>query len=171
MMRKYCRAVTLSLLISTSVFIACNRSADDAAPETPVSTRVAPQSPTLVEDLLRVKGSYTWRQDLKRYEYSARDRLETIVSAVQRDDAAVMLIDCIDNSMASNSTLEGMPVSVGMICYEALTQLAYYEPTAPNGDVAASWPGYVSPHATPVQMKAAKEAWRRAINEKHLIFQ
>jgi hypothetical protein len=80
------------------------------------------------------------------------------------------LIECLDNPTLSQSTLNGKPVVTGIVCYEALTQLASHEPTDAHGDVAKSWLGEVSPKASLAELKAAKEAWQQVQKEKTYSF-
>jgi hypothetical protein len=58
-----------------------------------------------------------------------------------------------------------------MVCYEALTQLVYYEPTAPSGDVALEWEGYVAPSASAQDLRAAKKAWMQMVEQDAYILQ
>ncbi|MCK7580447.1 MAG: hypothetical protein MZV65_35570 [Chromatiales bacterium] len=118
--------------------------------------------PDLEPTIAAVKGAYTWRSDLKRYEYSEKLKLEEILSAHSPEQAVAVLIECLDDTSTSASTLNGKPVAIGVVCYEALSQLAYHEPTDSSGDVATAWPGIVSPGATPKQMQDAKAAWKKA---------
>lgn len=127
--------------------------------------------PDLKGTIAEVKGVYTWHSDLKRYEYSEKPKLEEILSAHSPEHAVAVLIECLDDRSTSASTLDGKPVAIGVVCYEALSQLAYHEPTDPSGDVATVWPGIVSPGATPKQMQDAKAAWKKAAVLKLLIFQ
>lgn len=121
--------------------------------------------------IAQTKGAYTWRDDLGRYEYSEKVKLEEILSAKPPEYAVGILIECLDDTSASASVLGGKPVPVGIVCYEALTQLVYYEPTDPSGDVAAHWEGILSPDASPNEMRVAKVVWRKAHEAELLIFQ
>ena len=118
-----------------------------------------------------LKGTFQWRPDLGHYEYSEQAALEEILAAGSANRSVDQLVDCLDDTAPSASTLDGKPVALGIVCYEALTQLVYYEPTAPNGDVDAHWSGYLSPRATVQEMRRAKVAWKRAKSAKLLIFQ
>lgn len=129
------------------------------------------EAPGLKQTLSQVKGSYTWRDDLARFQYSQKPRLEEILSTQRREEIVPVLVDCLDDSSPSQSVLDGKPVAVGMVCYEALTQLVYHEPTATGGDIATDWPGNISPRASAENMRAAKEAWRKVVADKSFVFQ
>jgi hypothetical protein len=121
--------------------------------------------------LAEVKGTYVWRGDLKRYHYSEKPRLEKLISAQPREHAVSALVECLDNTSPSRSSLDGKPIALRIVCYEALTQLVYYEPTTLDGDVAANWPGNISPSASPIEMRSAKQAWKEVLEKKAYIFQ
>lgn len=121
--------------------------------------------------IAELKGTYTWRSDLGRYDYSDKTGLEAIYSDHQRKLAVAILVECLDDTSASASVLDGKPIALGIVCYEALTQLVYFEPTEPGGDVAATWPGIITPLASPKEMRDAKAAWKKAEEAKLLIFQ
>lgn len=141
-----------------------------------IQCRTAPESvatsqrSALVQSLAEIKGAYVWRADLTRHDYSEKLQLEAIISAGRRDAMLASLIDCLDDTTASASTVDGKPVAVGLVCYQALSQLAYYEPTARTGDIAESWPGFLTPLASPDAMRAAKTAWKKAADAKLVIF-
>lgn len=127
--------------------------------------------PDLKRALTGLRGTYTWRGDLSRYEYSEKLKVEEILAEHPREHAVTVLIGCLDDTSASASMMADKPVAIGTICYEALTQLVYYEPTDPSGDVAAEWPGFLSPRASPQEMRNAKAAWQQAADANLLIFQ
>ena len=132
------------------------------------STRAAAN---IVQAISRVSGTYQWRTDLGRYEYSEKIRLEELISRAPAEQIAAVLIGCLDAESATASTIDGKPVPLGIVCYEALTQLVYYEPAEPGGDLATHWFGYISPRASPEDMRKAKSAWKKAADERQLVFQ
>ena len=91
--------------------------------------------------------------------------MEKIVAAQPRAGVVPALVNCLDDITPSKSELDGKPVAVGIVCYEALSNLVYYEPTT------ATWAGYITPRATPQQMRAAKAAWTRVVADKAFSFQ
>ncbi len=121
--------------------------------------------------IAEVQGVFAWRDDLGRYDYSEEAKLEEILSTQPPRQAVAALIECLDDNSPSASVVDGKPVPVGIICYEALTQLVYYEPTEPSGDVASDWLGFISPKASEQEMRDAKAAWKRAEEARLLIFQ
>lgn len=131
----------------------------------------ADQQNDIEQALARLAGTYLWRAGLNAYTYSAKAQLENILSAIPPERAVALLIDCLDATSTSASVLDGKPVATGIICYKGLTQIAYHEPTDALGDVAADWPGFISPKASPKDMRNAKAAWTRVLEAKRLIFQ
>ena len=127
-------------------------------------------NPALIEALAAVQGRYHWREDLGRYEYSDKARLEELLAAERRDEIVLVLVECLDDNSPSQSALDANRVPIGIVCYEALTQLVYHEPIEPGGDVAAAWPGHLSPRASPAELRRAKAAWRKVVRDKSYVF-
>ena len=149
----------LVILIGLSLIVACNPQAQPQPGETDSLKRMISQ----------LHGVYTWRGDLDRWDYSAKIELEGILSKIPPESAVGVLIECLDDPSASASVLDNKPVALGIVCYQGLSQLASYEPTDASGDIAASWPGFVSPKASPEDMRSAKAAGRKAQEAKLLI--
>jgi len=136
-----------------------------------VGCRTSPQAPAaprdeLTQSLADVRGTFQWREDLGRYRYSEKPRLEQIVGSRPREATVSRLVDCLDDTSPSQSTLNGKPVATGIICHEALTQMVYHEPTGADGDVANTWPGNISPTATAADLRAAKQAWKKVVESR-----
>jgi hypothetical protein len=162
MMHRHCRRAAFAAAVSLALAVAaCSGDAERAVEQTP-DVRAA---------IASVPGTFTWRADLDRYEYSDRVRLEGSLAAQSREMMVPRLVDCLDDASPSQSRIDGTAVAVGIVCYEALTQLVYYEPTAPSGDVAADWPGNISPTSSPQEMHDAKNAWAKVVDAKAFIFQ
>ncbi|MDH5545421.1 MAG: hypothetical protein OEZ43_07510 [Gammaproteobacteria bacterium] len=121
--------------------------------------------PLLVE-LSQMTGKYLWNPELKRFVYSEKMQIENILSRRNPDELVVVLADCLDDKKPSRSTLGDATVVMGIICYEALSQTAYYEHILPNGDIAPEWAGHMEPNANTSQLEAAKKAWQLVINAK-----
>jgi hypothetical protein len=122
----------------------------------------------LRSSLAQLTGTYEWNDELRRYVFSNAAGIEALVR--EAADATVReLVECLDDEAASKVTLQGRAVPVGVVCYQALTQLVYYEPTGPSGDIAAEWPGHVEPDATAEDLRAAKEAWQQVVEKKAYI--
>lgn len=128
--------------------------------------KTPPAQPSLITALVAVDGKFDWRSDLNRYIFTAPEQIETIVAAATPNIAVPILVDCIDNQAPSHATLNGVAVAVGMVCYQALSQTASHEETAPNGDIASAWAGHIEPTSTIEQRIAAKRAWQIVLKEK-----
>ena len=116
-----------------------------------------------------MKGEYIWNNELKRYIYSEKKLIEKILSTREPELAVNLLVNCIDNITLTNSTLRGKRLAMGVICYEALSQTAYYEHTTQEGDIAKKWSGHILPTATPDELKEAKRAWKKVVDSKSYI--
>ena len=109
----------------------------------------------LKSNLSQIKGEFVWREDLGKYHYSEKLRIEKILSAHSSEKLIAILVDSLDDKSKTKSKVDNEIVSLGIICYEALTQLVYYEPTTMDGDIAQNWPGYISPKSKPDEIQAA----------------
>jgi uncharacterized protein YceK len=125
----------------------------------------AAQSETPRQSAASLTGTYTWRADVNRYQYSDAQGVERILAAYPRDQLLLSMVECLDDATPSKSTFDGNPIAVGAMCYEVLSNLVYYEPTT------ATWPGYVSPKASLQQMRDAKAAWAKVVRSKAFNFQ
>jgi hypothetical protein len=115
--------------------------------------------------LSRVSASYEWNAASKRYRFFDKAALERLVGSA--DDQIVRdLVDCLDDGTPSATLLKRAPVPVGVVCYEALNQIVYYEPTEPSGDIAQRWRGHIDPTATLIQLQEAKRAWTEVLQKK-----
>src|SRR3546814_15058636 len=68
-----------------------------------------------------------------------------------------ILVACIDDPRPARATLDGAPVTLGVVCYQALRLVAYVE--------ATGWPGHIGPLASPAARRAAKRAWQAVLAE------
>ena len=121
--------------------------------------------------LSKIRGTYSWRDDLGRYDYSEKLQIEKVLSTRNSEKSLDALTDCLDDRSETRSRIDNENVPLGIICYEALTQLVYYEPTTANGDIAKKWPGYISPKASMQELRKAKQEWKKVIKTKSYIFQ
>ena len=85
------------------------------------------------------------------------------------DSAVARLVDCMSDTSSAVPTLMGRHVSLGIVCYEVLSHVAYYEayddePEGPNKYRA--WEGDIPPSATHDQLLKAQIAWRSVIRQK-----
>ena len=115
----------------------------------------------LIGDLGDIKGGYRHGSSGQWVFDGARGLFAAI--AGYGDSAVARLTDCLDNPQPSSTTLEGKPVPIGVVCYEALLYTAYAEP---EGSDTGEWPGIVLPTATVEELRAAKAAWQQVVREK-----
>lgn len=124
---------------------------------------------SMLTELRQMKGEYLWNDELKRYIYSEKNQIEEILSTIEPEPAVNVLVNCLDDLTLSNSTLQGKRLAMGVICYEALSQTAYYEPTTQEGDIAKEWSGHILPTTTPDELREAKRAWKQVLDSKSYI--
>ncbi len=124
----------------------------------------------ILTGLAAIEGKFVWRTDLKRYVYSDKVKIENLLSSRNKMLVIQTLTGCLDNALLSKSFLNESNVVLGVICYEALSQTIYHEPILPNGDIAEKWDGYILPNASLNELKAAKRAWSKVIDEKKYSF-
>jgi hypothetical protein len=102
-------------------------------------------------------------------ELSGRARLEEVLSAEPPERLVAALVECLDDPRPSSVTLDGRRVPLGMVCFEGLRQLAYYEPSSADGDIAADWEGHVEPGASIEELRRAKAAWQKVVDARAYI--
>ncbi len=123
----------------------------------------------ILEALTNIDGEFVWNKKLARHIYNEMEAIENAISRKNPDKVVTVLVNCIDDSSPSNSTLNGKHVSLGLVCYQALSQTAYYEPTGNIGDIKKTWPGHILPTASAHEFQEAKRAWLNVINTKSYI--
>ncbi len=121
---------------------------------------------SMLTKLREMKGEYLWNDELKRYIYSEKNLIEKILSIREPELVVNVLVNCLDDLTLTNSTLRGKRLVMGVICQEALSQTAYYEPTTKEGDIAKKWSGHILLTATPDELKEAKRAWTKVVDSK-----
>lgn len=119
----------------------------------------------LAADLGSLEGTFRWDSELRRYVFDNPEGIENIVPNASRA-TIYALANCMDRPERSRVMLNSKPVSMGFLCYTALTTLIYYEPTTRNGDLAGKWAGYPPPSASLSELKAAKKVWLRVIKRR-----
>ena len=125
----------------------------------------------LPEALTNLGGQYVWDDQKKRYHYSDKLRLDTIVTSENRQQVLPVLVACIDDKSLTKTQLNGKFVMLGILCYQALTQIVYYEHASDrSGDIATNWPGHITPVATLDQLRSAKKAWQQVLDNNTFIF-
>lgn len=110
----------------------------------------------LEEALLAFEGRFTWDAARQEYVFSDRPGLAALLEPVREAHLAT-LVACIDDPRPARTLLDGAPVPLGVLCYQAMRLVAYVE--------AADWPGHVGPRATAAERRAAREAWETALAE------
>jgi len=78
------------------------------------------------------------------------------------------LVGCLDDTTPTMVTYRGKNVPLGIMCYEALNSICYYEATDKNGNITA-WEGTVLPGATKADLKTAKRAWKTILKKRTYI--
>src|SRR5262249_30537601 len=95
----------------------------------------------LMMALKNFQGEYERMPNGEGYVFNRKQELEAIVSSGAFDQTIQALVACLDKVTPSKVTLEGKRLPVGVVCYEGLALLIYYEPTTSTGDIALKWPG------------------------------
>jgi len=129
----------------------------------------AAENGEIEKELASLTESYVWAAQKQQYDYRGKKEIEEILARHDPESILPQLAQCIGNLSPSRSTLDGKPVPVGLLCYEALTQLVYYEAVDEEGDLI-SWPGYLSVPASAEQLETAQQAWQKVIQEKTYIY-
>lgn len=114
----------------------------------------------LEEALLAVEGRFEWHAERQDFIFSDRPRLAGLLEP-EPEQWLATLVDCIDDERQAGATLGGAPVNLGVMCYQALRLVAYVE--------AADWAGHIGPQATSAERRAAKQAWRAALDERRYV--
>ncbi|VAX05477.1 hypothetical protein MNBD_GAMMA26-1575 [hydrothermal vent metagenome] len=154
--------------IKTMVNILCLMTAVISLAACTSNTVVEGKIPFL-EKLSKAKGEFVWNAKLTRHIYSKMEVIEKIAAPENPDELVAVLVNCIDDATPSNSILNGKNVSLGVICYQALSQTAYYESTDSTGDIKTLWSGHILPTASSAELQRAKHAWVDVVNSKSYI--
>jgi hypothetical protein len=83
------------------------------------------------------------------------------------DQAVSALVSCLDDIHPAAATVNGRPVYVGVMCYEALRRFVYYEYW--DSDIegySPDWLGYIAPTAGPADLHTAKQMWLVVLRNK-----
>lgn len=124
----------------------------------------------LQTQLATLSGHYVWNSQEKMYVYTNPSGLDEIAQAYDLETLLPQLVSCMDNATPTQSTLNHEAVPLGVLCYQAITLLVYHEEVNEGGDLL-DWPGYIHLPASPADLKAAQEAWRKVISEKNYVVQ
>jgi len=126
---------------------------------------------SIIESLSNIEGKYILNPQTKSYSFNAKAKIEDIINESNQEELINALVENMDNEKKSKSTLNGKVLPIGIICYEALTQIIYFEPTNNEGDISSTWKGHLNPQATSIQMREAKKAWKKVVEMKSFIYQ
>jgi len=110
--------------------------------------------------LLTFEGRFEWHIDRAEFLFSDRPGLGALLEPVD-DKKLAALIACIDDPRPARATLDDEPVTLGVMCYQALRQLAYVEED--------NWPGHIDPLTMPADRTAAKQAWQAALAAHRIV--
>ena len=124
----------------------------------------------LLRALASRKGAFVAGEPGGSWAYTGDVRYLDAIAAFQ-DSAVARLVDCLADMRPAAATVNGRPASVGAMCYEALTHMAYYEAyeDRPDGpDKYADWEGDVTPAATAAERMRAQRAWRAVVRARRV---
>jgi len=113
----------------------------------------------LIERLKTVGGTFTRAGAEHDFRFDGSLEVVRALSAFG-DSAVARLVECMDREEPTTTTLQGRPVPLGAMCFDALRRIAYYEATDAEGDVDADWPGYITVAADREARLRAQAAWK-----------
>ena len=124
---------------------------------------------SLRSQLLMFEGRYDWYGQDKRFVLHDPAKLEQQVANRYKQNPRTLdeLVDCMSDTTPSKLLLEGKPVPLGQVCYEALTMLIYFEPDTESKSSNKPWRGYISAKAKDKEREAAQTEWRKVV-QQHL---
>lgn len=125
--------------------------------------------PPVVERLTGLNGRFERNPTTQVWSYTDSGIIEEILRGNDPHELVKTLVSCLDAQRPSQSILGDRLAPIAAVCYQALRQTAYYEPTSPSGDVAQKWDGNVSPDATPKTWEDAQRAWRKIMENRAYI--
>ncbi len=148
---KYFRLVAWSFLVI--FMIGCNNQ----------SSKTEAWTNPLVISISDLKGEFMPDAGNGTFDFSLKLSLDSLIQKYDQNTIPDTLVKYLDDTTLSKSVFQGKPVMTGVISFEALSLLIYYEPTDEKGDVAMKWPGFIRPDAGVAELKAAKEAWQKVL--------
>ncbi len=128
--------------------------------------------PKVIKEIRDIKGSFVFNKNTNDYEYDKKEELERLFKSVSdKEELVQQLYSYLDNESLSNSYFNGKQLPIGNICYQALSQLIYYEPNDEHGDLNQNWKGNVEPYSNLEKLKEAKLLLKIIIEKKTYIYQ
>lgn len=156
------RLVSAGLLLLGLGCTGTGSSRRDEAPRSVGGSSVQADSIAAVIERLRTVPGRFVQLPTRLWELQGMDSvLEAFVPF--RDSAVVRLVGCLDQREPTATALDGRPVRLGVLCFEALTHVAYAEP---EGSESGDWPGVIFPTATEDQLRAAKATWESVVRNR-----
>jgi hypothetical protein len=135
-------------------------------PPTPDSTKPASADATaltaLIDSIKQLRGEYRF-EPTKGWAFSNEPQLIALLRSMEpfADSAVVRMVDCLDASTPSLTTVDGRAALTGVLCYEALRRSAV--PIGYEDDPDFTWKGYLKPTATSADLQEAKKEWQRVV--------
>lgn len=120
--------------------------------------------------LAKLDGEYVLQGQTKIFQHTNKIKMDAIISAEDRQQVLPVLVDCMEDITPTETLLERRPVMLGILCFQALTQIIYYESTDSHGDITSHWPGHISPVATIGELQNAKKSWLQVLKNKAYVF-
>lgn len=161
--RRAARVISMAAVIA---LLGCPSQVREAASDEDSATAV--KSP-MIEALAEIPGRFERAPDSGAWTYSHAVEIEATLSDREPHSSLEELVACLDDRRPSASVLRGDRVAVGIVCYQALRQTAYFEPTDADGDIGPDWPGDIPPDALLEDLLVAQQAWRAVLERRSYI--
>lgn len=121
---------------------------------------------TLIKALKAVGGEYTHPQYEPLAWVFSEEQAPVFERIASFGDAAIApLVQCIGDSTATLSRIQGRFVPLGVLCDEILNRMIYHEEPSATGDIDPDWAGNITPEATPLDLRRGQQAWQRVIRD------
>lgn len=137
-------------------------------PSTETSSQAAPPLHMLLDSLRRLPATFAKDKTYNLWEFHG-DRSIFDAIAHHGDSATRALVDLLDDTTASLASAEGKPVPAGVMFYQALKRVAYYEWDCTADYRQLLCEGFPYPDATNTELRNAKLAWREALARRIVI--
>ncbi len=164
--RSLAQAPRVIAMAAVIVLVGCPSPVREAASDEGSAT--AAESP-LIEALAEIPGRFEQAPGADAWIYSHAVEIEAMLSDREPHSSLEELVACLDDRRPSASVLRGDRVSVGIVCYQALRQTAYFEPADADGDIVPDWPGDIPPDALLEDLLAAQQAWIAVLDKRSYI--
>ncbi len=162
------RSILTTILIFGLAACAANQSSNNqqARSESVASTDRPSRFDVMIRQLAILEGEFTPEWDFSGDNAILRKIGALSDSGAIADTAVIQLADCIGRTELARATFRGRAIPLGVVCYAALSHLAYHEEADSTGHLTPYWPGFINtPDATHEQLAAAQRAWLKAARE------